>query len=55
VWGWDPGKTTELRHGFGYTWIPSAMQPQVNAAPGISGGAIVPYDPAHPPVGSILV
>jgi hypothetical protein len=55
VWGWDASKTTQLRQGFGYTWIPSAMQPQVSAAPGISGGAIIPYDPAHPPVGSILV
>jgi hypothetical protein len=55
VWGWDPSKTTQLRQGFGYTWIPSAMQSPVTAAPGISGGGIVPYDPAHPPAGSIKV
>jgi hypothetical protein len=55
VWGWDASKITQLRQGFGYTWIPSAMQPQVSAAPGISGGAISPYDPAHPPEGSIRV
>jgi hypothetical protein len=55
VWGWDPSKTTQLRQGFGYTWIPSAMLAQVSAAPGISGAGIIPYDPAHPPVGSIRV
>jgi hypothetical protein len=55
VWGWDASKTTQLRQGFGYTWVPSAMQSPVTAAPGISGAAIVPYDPAHPPAGSITV
>ena len=55
VWGWDPSKTTQLRQGFGYTWVPSAMQSPVTAAPGISGAGIIPYDPAHPPAGSIKV
>ena len=55
VWGWDAGKTTELRQQFGYTWVPSAMQNPVTAAPGISGGGITPYDPANPPAGSISV
>ena len=55
VWGWDAGKTMQLRQGFGYTWVPSAMQSPVTAAPGITGAAITPYDPAHPPAGSILV
>ena len=55
VWGWDASKTTQLRQGFGYTWVPSAMQSPVTAAPGITGGAIIPYDPAHPPAGSIQV
>jgi hypothetical protein len=55
VWGWDAAKTTELRQGYGYTWVPSALQTPVTAAPGISGGNITPYDPAHPPQGSILV
>jgi hypothetical protein len=55
VWGWDASKTTQLRQGFGYTWVPSAMQAPVSAAPGISGGSISPYDPNHPPVGSIQV
>lgn len=55
VWGWDPGKVTQLRQSFGYQWTPSAFQSPVSAAPGISGGAILPYDPAHPPAGSIIV
>jgi hypothetical protein len=55
VWGWEASKTTQLRQGFGYTWVPSAMQSPVSAAPGISGASIIPYDPAHPPPGSISV
>jgi hypothetical protein len=53
LWGWDPGKTTQLRQQFGYTWVPSALQSPVTAAPGIGGAGITPYDPAHPPAGSI--
>jgi hypothetical protein len=55
VWGWDPGKTTQLRESFGYTWVPSAMQASVTAAPGITGAGITPYDPNNPPPGSISV
>lgn len=55
VWGWDASKTTQLRQGFGYTWIPSAMQTPVTAAPGLSGGSITPYNPFNPPPGSIPV
>jgi hypothetical protein len=55
VWGWDPGKTTQLRQDFGYTWVPSAMQSPVTAAPGITGAGIIPYNPANPPAGSINV
>jgi len=55
VWGWDPSKTTQLRESFGYTWVPSAMQASVSAAPGITGGGITPYDPNNPPPGSISV
>jgi hypothetical protein len=54
VWGWDASKTTQLRQGFGYSWIPSAMQSPITAAPGISGAGN-PYDPWHPPYGSIGV
>jgi hypothetical protein len=55
VWGWDPGKTTQLRESFGYTWVPSAMQASVTAAPSITGAGITPYDPNNPPPGSISV
>ena len=55
VWGWDAGKTTELRKAFGYTWVPSAMQQPIAAAPGLTGAGMTPYDPANPPAGSIPV
>jgi hypothetical protein len=55
VWGWDPSLTTQLRESFGYTWVPSAMQAAVTAAPGITGAGITPYDPNNPPAGSISV
>jgi len=55
VWGWDAGKVTQLRQDFGYTWVPSAQQMPLSAAPGITGPGLTPYDPAHPPAGSIRV
>jgi hypothetical protein len=55
VWGWDAGVTTQLRKSAGYTWVPSALQQPVSAAPGITGSGITPYDPAKPPAGSIAV
>lgn len=55
VWGWDAGKVTQLRQSYGYTWVPSGGQQPITAAPGLSGPGITPYDPAHPPVGSIKV
>jgi hypothetical protein len=55
MWGWDAGKVTTMRQSNGYTWVPSALQQPVTAAPGLTGPGIIPYDPLHPPVGSILV
>lgn len=55
VWGWDAGKTTELRQSYGYTWVPGMMQQPVTAAPGITAPGLTPYDPSHPPAGSIMV
>jgi hypothetical protein len=55
IWGWDPGKVTAARESYGYTWVPSALQQQVSAAPGITGGGITPYNPTNPPSGSIQV
>lgn len=56
VWGWDAYLAMKLRSDFGFTWVPSALQPNVTVAPGISPLAgQVAYDPAHPPAGSIKV
>jgi len=55
VWGWDPAKVTAARESYGYTWVPSALQQPVSAAPGITGGGIIQYDPTQPPSGSIQV
>jgi len=55
IWGWDAGKVTAMRQSLGYTWVPSALQQPVGAAPGLTGPGITPYDPLHPPPGSILV
>jgi hypothetical protein len=55
LWGWDPGITTQLRQSYGYTWVPSALQQPVAVAPGLSVPGLAPYDPAHPPAGSIAV
>jgi hypothetical protein len=55
VWGWDPYLVMKLRSDFGYTWVPSALQPPVTIAPGIAQPGVVSYDPLHPPPGSIHV
>jgi hypothetical protein len=46
VWGWDPYLVMTMRSNYGYTWVPSALQPNITAPS---------YDPAHPPAGSIKV
>lgn len=55
VWGWDPAVTMQQRQADGYTWVPSALQQPVSAAPGITGQGITPYEPNDPPPGSIAV
>ena len=55
VWGWDAGKVTAARESYGYTWVPSALQQPLSAAPGVTGPGITPYDPNNPPSGSIQV
>lgn len=55
IWGWDAGKVTAAREGYGYTWVPSALQQPVSAAPGVTGGGVIPYDASNPPSGSIQV
>ena len=54
VWGWDPSITTAARQSYGYTWVPSALQQPVAAAPGLSFNG-TSYNPSQPPAGSIMV
>jgi hypothetical protein len=45
-----------LRQNDGYTWVPSAMQPNIPIGPGIANVWNLPgYDPNNPPPGSIKV
>ena len=56
VWGWDPLVTMTLRQNDGYTWVPSALQPNIPIGPGITNVWNLPsYDANHPPPGSIKV
>jgi hypothetical protein len=56
VWGWDPLVTMTLRQQEGYTWIPSAFQPNIPIGPGITNAWNLPsYDAKNPPPGSIKV
>ncbi len=55
VWGWDAYLVMTMRAQFGYTWVPSALQPPVTIAPGLAQPGVVAYDPLHPPLGSIKV
>jgi hypothetical protein len=55
IWGWDAGKVTAARESYGYTWVPSADQQPVAAAPGITGGDFTAYNSTDPPSGSIQV
>jgi hypothetical protein len=55
VWAWDAYLVMQMRAQFGYTWVPSALQPPVSIAPGLAQPGVVTYDPLHPPPGSIKV
>ncbi len=55
VWGWDAYLVMTMRAQFGYTWVPSALQPPVSIAPGDTTPGVVAYNPLNPPLGSILV
>jgi hypothetical protein len=55
VWGWDPYQVMQLRQDYGYTWVPSYLQPAIQEVPGKNLPGLTPYDPAHPPAGSIKV
>lgn len=55
VWGWVVWAVMTERENFGYTWVPSALQPALINTPGNNLPGQAPYDPDHPPVGSIKV
>jgi hypothetical protein len=55
VWAWDPYLVMKYRQDYGYTWVPSALQPNVSVAPGVTQPGAASYDPTHPPPGSIRV
>src|SRR5579872_7409002 len=55
LWGWDPYLVMTMRANFGYTWVPSALQPNIAAAPGVTQPGTAAYDRMHPPAGSIKV
>jgi hypothetical protein len=55
VWGSDPLRVMLLRRLYGYTWVPSALQPPIAVAPGIEFPTLPAYDATQPPPGSILV
>jgi hypothetical protein len=55
VWGWDPYLVMQLRTQFGYTWVPSALQPQIAVPAGsirvsMNPADYPPFDPPTPPV-----
>jgi len=54
-WGWSPYLVMKMRDLYGYTWVPSALQPNIKIAPGLSMPGVEPYDPRNPPPGSIKV
>jgi hypothetical protein len=47
----------KLRIFYGYKWVPNALQPPVQIAPGLTqpGSTLTPYDPNSPPPGAIKV
>ena len=55
VWGWDAFKVMKMRKDYGYTWVPSALMPNITIAPGLTMIGSTPYDPNSPPSGSIKV
>lgn len=53
--GEDPLAVMIQREIDGYTWVPSALQPNIPAGPGMDVPGVVAYNPNDPPPGSILV
>jgi hypothetical protein len=55
VWKWDPLTTMTIRQNSGYTWVPSGDQAALPSCPNCDVPGLTPYDPNHPPPGSIIV
>jgi hypothetical protein len=55
VWGWDPYETMYERQLYGYTWVPSLLQPNLLVAAGNLTFNGQTYNASAPPAGSILV
>lgn len=55
IWGEGPWRAMTIRQSYGFTWVPSMLQPPIEMAPGIQVPGQIPYDPANPPAGSIKV
>jgi hypothetical protein len=53
--GGDPLAVMIQRLEDGYTWVPSALQANIPAGPGISFPGMPSYDANNPPPGSIIV
>ena len=53
--GVDPWHTMKLREGYGYTWVPSLLQPPIPVAPGIVFPGAPLYDPDTMPKGAVKV
>lgn len=53
--GLDPLATMITREIDGYTWVPSGLQANIPAGPGIDMPGVPAYNPNDPPAGSILV
>ena len=55
IWLWEPSLVMQMRQADGYTWLPSALMPPIQVAPGIVQQGFITYDPANPPAGAIIV
>ena len=53
--GGDPLAVMIQRMEDGYTWVPSALQANIPAGPGITFPGLPSYDANNPPPGSIIV
>jgi hypothetical protein len=50
-----PGDVFLVRQNNGFTWVPAADQPNIPSMPFADMPGLKPYDPLHPPPGSIHV